>query len=60
MECSLFNFNLLEDQIIRVRLEICQTWSCPLLVLFRVILPQTRHILCHFLQHFRLEVTGLT
>ena len=59
MQRTLLAFNLLKDKPICPRIEARQAGASPLLIPFRIVLPQARHILRHLLQHLGLEVRGL-
>ena len=59
MQRTLLAFNLLKDKPICPRIEARQAGASPLLISFRIVLPQARHILRHLLQDLRLEVRGL-
>lgn len=59
MQCTLFSLNLLETETVSLGIEASQTWSCPFLILFRVVLLQTLQVLGHLLQDLGFEVTGL-
>lgn len=59
-KCTFLAFNLLEAKLVLLCVEVVQAWSCPCLILFRIVLLQTSHILLHLLQNLTLEVRGLT
>jgi hypothetical protein len=48
---TLLAFNLLKAKIVVLGIEVFQVWSRPSLILLRVIVLESRHVLGHLLQN---------
>lgn len=57
MQSSFFDLNLLKAQRVSLIIKVTKRRTLPLLVGLCVFLFQSRDVLCHLLQHFRLELT---